>query len=77
MTGQDVKDLRKKWNISQKALADGLGIPLRTVQVWEYRGTISPGYKALLNHLKSCHKLRVKVTRRKTRGFFDKANEKF
>jgi len=64
MTGKDVKKLRATLNCSQQALADGLGISVRTVQGWEGQNKLSQGYAMLLEHLLTCRELRKKVQRR-------------
>ena len=48
LTPKEIKDLRRKLGLSQKAFAKQLGVSLRTVQRWE-RGESKPSKMALFH----------------------------
>jgi transcriptional regulator with XRE-family HTH domain len=51
MNEKKIKELRKKLNISQKKLAEMLGVHLRTVQNWENGGKIPQSKEAFIRNI--------------------------
>jgi DNA-binding transcriptional regulator YiaG len=57
MTGQELKEWRRKWGLTQEGLAQRLGVIKVTVARWETRTRAIPSFlplalEALENHMK-------------------------
>lgn len=62
MSDLDIKEIRKKLNISQTKFAEMLGVHLRTVQNWESGGVIPQVKTTILRNLSSQTKEKEKTS---------------